>query len=162
MPIGAYQPTSVTRRAPSHREADVTLVALSAGQRLLVFSPTPATPGREVSTSDIVCSRPALEFSCICIDNMDLPSLPLQILQSYHPVVRTLGEYLDHVTEFNHDQTTNLGVVHETDTAAYRRLIATCLVTTRSTDIARKFLKVTPVIGHLREVGRMWSPRPFN
>ena len=81
-------------------------------------------------------------------------ALPLQVLRSYYPVVTTLGKYLQDVVVF---EASHLGVFHETDSLAYRKLLQLCVVTRRGDD-DRKLLKVTPVMGHLREVQASVSP----
>jgi hypothetical protein len=81
------------------------------------------------------------------------PSLSLQVLQTHYPVVCALGQYLEDVTEFStRSYHTILGLIHETDTSDYRNLIQTCMVAMRSERPTRKFLKVTPIMGNLREV----------
>lgn len=79
-------------------------------------------------------------------------SLPLQVLHAYFDVVRPLGDYLREVTAFSGGHHDSLGLVHETDTRAYRQLLTTCVVATRGRPVAAASLNVTPAMGHLREV----------
>ena len=76
-------------------------------------------------------------------------TLPLQILRSYYPIVDTLGEYLQEVAVF---EPGHLGLIHETDSRVYRTLLQTCVVASRRDRPASKSMRVTPVMGHLREV----------
>ncbi|GJE88721.1 telomerase reverse transcriptase [Phanerochaete sordida] len=76
-------------------------------------------------------------------------ALPLQILRSYYPIVDTLGEYLEGAVALESGQ---LGLFHETDSRAYRRLLQTCLVASRGDRPVSRSMKVAPGMGHLREV----------
>lgn len=76
-------------------------------------------------------------------------TLPFQVLRSYYPAVSTLGEYLEEAAVFEGGRP---GLNHETDSFAYRKLLQTCAVASRSTRPASKSMKVTPVMAPLREV----------
>lgn len=80
-------------------------------------------------------------------------ALSIQILQAYYPVVNTLGEYLCDIVVFDNGHA-DVGLIHETDTYVYRRLLETCIVTAPMPRQS-KSLHVTPPMGYLREVRQL-------
>ncbi|KIP07640.1 hypothetical protein PHLGIDRAFT_411473 [Phlebiopsis gigantea 11061_1 CR5-6] len=76
-------------------------------------------------------------------------TLSLSILQAYYPVVKTLSEYLRGAVAFNKGHA-EIGLTHETDSYAYRKLLESCIVATKFQP--EQSMRATPIMSHLREV----------